>query len=142
MAVNGLDDALDRASVYKEAGAGVLFIEVPTSLGEMKAITTSLQGIPQLINLVEGAKTPLISLTEAEDLGYQIVLCANTALRASIQGMKQALSILHADGSQKNLNEAICSWEDRQKLFKLSQINEWEEKYLSIEAKEEVKIPE
>ncbi|WP_367619243.1 isocitrate lyase/phosphoenolpyruvate mutase family protein [Planococcus shenhongbingii] len=32
LAVNGLDDAIDRARVYKEAGADVLFIEAPTSL--------------------------------------------------------------------------------------------------------------
>ncbi|MBX0314646.1 isocitrate lyase/PEP mutase family protein [Planococcus glaciei] len=139
LAVNGVEDAIDRAKAYKAAGADVLFVEAPTSLEQMKAITDSLEGIPQLLNLVEGAKTPIISLKEAEKLGYQIVLCANTALRASIQGVKQALSILKTDESQENLNDAICSWEDRQKLFKLNQINEWEEKYLSIEPKEEVK---
>ncbi|MFJ7858778.1 oxaloacetate decarboxylase [Peribacillus sp. NPDC097206] len=100
LAVNGIEDAIDRAKAYKEAGADVLFIEAPTSIEQMKTITSSLKHIPQLINLVEGAKTPLITLDEAHELGYQIVLCANTVLRASIQGIKNALNILNFECSQ------------------------------------------
>lgn len=129
VAVHGVEDALDRAHAYAEAGADIIFVEAPTSLEQIKQITSSLKGIPQVINLVEGGKTPLISLQEAEELGFKIMLCANTVLRSAIKGITESLKILKAEGSQEYVLDLICTWEERQSLFKLDQIKEWEKKY-------------
>ncbi|NWQ40236.1 oxaloacetate decarboxylase [Bacillus sp. EB106-08-02-XG196] len=130
IAVNGVEDAIDRAFAYYEAGADIIFVEAPNTIEELRQITSSLKGIPQVINLVEGGKTPLISLKEAEEIGFKIMLCANTALRSAIKGITESLRILKEDGSQENLLPLICTWEERQSLFKLGQIKEWEKKYL------------
>ncbi|MEH6995027.1 oxaloacetate decarboxylase [Neobacillus drentensis] len=132
IAVNGVEDAIDRAFAYYEAGAGIIFVEAPNTVEELRQITSSLKGIPQVINLVEGGKTPLISLKEAEEIGFKIMLCANTALRSAIKGITESLRILKEEGSQENLLPLICTWEERQSLFKLGQIKEWEKKYLNI----------
>ncbi len=129
LAVNGIEDALERAHAYAEAGADVIFVEAPTTIEQLKQITSSLTGIPQIINLVEGGKTPLISLNEAEEIGFKIMLCANTVLRSAIKGITESLKRLQADGSQENIHNLICTWEERQSLFKLDQIKEWEDKY-------------
>lgn len=130
LAVNGIEDALERAHAYSEAGADIIFVEAPTTIEQLKQITSSLKGIPQVINLVEGGKTPLISLDEAEEIGFKIMLCANTVLRSAIKGINESLKILYKEGSHKNVLELICTWEERQTLFQLNQINEWENKYL------------
>jgi len=130
LAVNGIEDALDRAHAYAEAGAEIIFVEAPTTIEQMKQITTSLKGIPQVLNLVEGGKTPLISLTEAEEIGFKIMLTANTVLRSAIKGISESLRILKEEGTQEKVLEMICTWEERQALFKLNQIKEWEQKYL------------
>jgi 2-methylisocitrate lyase-like PEP mutase family enzyme len=132
IAVNGVEDAIDRAFAYYEAGAEIIFVEAPNTVEEIRQITSSLKGIPQVINLVEGGKTPLISLKEAEEIGFKIMLCANTALRSAIKGITESLRILKEEGSQENLLPLICTWEERQSLFKLNQIKEWEKKYLNI----------
>lgn len=132
IAVNGVEDAIDRAFAYYEAGADIIFVEAPNTIVELRQITSSLKGIPQVINLVEGGKTPLISLKEAEEIGFKIMLCANTALRSAIKGITESLRILKEEGSQENLLPLICTWEERQSLFKLNQIKEWEKKYLNI----------
>lgn len=129
LAVNGMEDALDRANAYAEAGADIIFVEAPTTIEQLKQITGSLNGIPQVINLVEGGKTPLITLKEAEEIGFKIMLCANTVLRSAIKGITESLRILKAEGSQENVHDLICTWEERQSLFKLHQIKEWENKY-------------
>jgi 2-methylisocitrate lyase-like PEP mutase family enzyme len=132
IAVNGVEDAIDRAFAYYEAGADIIFVEAPNTIEELRQITSSLKGIPQVINLVEGGKTPLISLKEAEEIGFKIMLCANTALRSAIKGITESLRILKEEGSQENLLPLICTWEERQSLFKLGQIKDWEKKYLNI----------
>ncbi|MDR7076220.1 2-methylisocitrate lyase-like PEP mutase family enzyme [Neobacillus niacini] len=131
IAVNGVEDAIDRAFAYYEAGADIIFVEAPNTIEQLRQITSSLKGIPQVINLVEGGKTPLISLKEAEEIGFKIMLCANTALRSAIKGITESLRILKEEGSQENLLPLICTWEERQSLFKLNQIKEWEKKYLN-----------
>ncbi|MFJ5760936.1 oxaloacetate decarboxylase [Neobacillus sp. NPDC093182] len=130
IAVNGVEDAIDRAFAYYEAGADIIFVEAPNTVQQLRQITSSLKGIPQVINLVEGGKTPLISLKEAEEIGFKIMLCANTALRSAIKGITESLRILKEEGSQENLLPLICTWEERQSLFKLNQIKDWEKKYL------------
>lgn len=132
LAITGLEDALERAHAYAEAGADVIFVEAPVSVEQLKQIAQSLKGIPLVLNLVEGGKTPLISVQEAERLGFKIVLCANTALRAAIKAIRETLLILKNEGSQEKLLDKICTWEERQSLFKLDQISEWEKKYLEI----------
>lgn len=130
LAINGIDDAIERANAYKEAGADVLFVEAPTSIQQLKAITTGIPNVPHIINMVEGGKTPLVSLKEAEELGFHIMLCANTVLRSAIKGIRDSLTVLKRDQSQENIHELICTWEERQNLFKLHEIQKWEEKYL------------
>lgn len=129
LAVNGMDDALERANAYKEAGADIIFVEAPTTIEQLLQISSSLKGIPQVINLVEGGKTPLVSLKESEEMGFKIMLCANTVLRSAIKGISESLKILKEEGSQENVMNRICTWKERQSLFKLNQIKEWEKQY-------------
>lgn len=129
LAVNGMSDALDRAHAYAEAGADIIFVEAPTTIEQLLQISSSLKGIPQVINLVEGGKTPLVSLKESEEMGFKIMLCANTVLRSAIKGISESLKILKEEGSQENVMNLICTWEERQSLFKLNQIKEWEKQY-------------
>lgn len=130
LAVNGMNDAIERAHAYKEAGADVIFVEAPTTIQQLQEITRSIKGVPHIINLVEGGKTPLVSLKEAEELGFKIMLCANTVLRSAIKGIMQSLKVLKEEGTQENIHELICTWEERQSLFKLNQVKEWEKEYL------------
>mgnify|MGYP001379974344 CR=1 FL=1 len=132
LAVSGIEEALERAAAYREAGADVLFVEAPTTLEEVERIGREFKGVPLVLNLVEGAKTPLVSLEEAERMGFKIVLCANTALRAAIRAVKDTLQTLKENASQIPLLDRICTWEERQKLFKLHEIQEWENKYLQL----------
>jgi len=129
-AVNGLDDALDRAYAYAEAGADVTFVEAPQSIEELERVTRELKGIPQMANMVEGGLTPILSAQELQDIGFKIMICANTALRGAMKGVRASLEALYKDRSQKDLGHLICTWEERQQLVKLHEIKRLEEKYL------------
>lgn len=127
--VYGIEEALERANAYKEAGAHAIFVEAPTDMEQLLRIPKEVPGIPHIINLVEGGKTPLVSRSEAQEMGFQIMLCANTALRGAIKGVVEAINLLHQEETQKNMNDFICSWEQRQQLFKLKEIQQLEVQY-------------
>lgn len=58
--VYGIEEALERANAYKEAGAHAIFVEAPTEMDQLLRIPKEVPGIPHIINLVEGGKTPLV----------------------------------------------------------------------------------
>jgi 2,3-dimethylmalate lyase len=57
-AVEGLERALERARLYREAGADALFIEALVSEAEVEEAARAFPGVPLLFNWAEGGKTP------------------------------------------------------------------------------------
>jgi 2-methylisocitrate lyase-like PEP mutase family enzyme len=79
-AVDGFQAAIDRSRRYVEAGADVIFLEAPQSLDEVRQISRLLT-VPLLLNIVVGGKTPMVSQSQATDMGFSLLLYANTALQ-------------------------------------------------------------
>lgn len=127
-AVSGIDEACDRAAVFLEEGADIAFVEAPTSREEMALISQRVKG-PLLINIVEGAKTPQVSLDEVGDMGFAVALYANTAMRAAVLGMQRVLSVLKETGDTRAVLSDILGWEERQALVKKPFFDSLDDKY-------------
>jgi len=128
IAVNGFDDAMERAAAYIEAGADMIFVEAPRSREQIAEIPKRL-GVPQFINIVAGGLTPMIGLGELEKMGYSMVLYANTALQASIAGMQKVLGHLKAHGSLDGVSSQLASFEERQRIVSKPHFDDLEKKY-------------
>lgn len=114
-AVEGLDAALERAERYVEAGADLTFVEAPTSIDEMRAITARLAA-PQVANMVVGGRTPLLGQAELAEIGFALVLYANTPLQAAMKAMSGALTALKRDGGVHNILGQLADFDERQRL--------------------------
>lgn len=100
IAVEGLAAALDRANLYAEAGADVLFVEAPGSREQLSAVATSLGGkLPLMANMVEGGKTPVFSAPELEAIGYALVIFPGGIARAIAHAARDFYATLVQDGS-------------------------------------------
>jgi methylisocitrate lyase len=86
---HGLDEALRRARLYKEAGATILFVEGPRSRDEIERIGKELPP-PLAINLIEGGRTPILSLEELQELGFFSVGFVLTGLYAAARALDDA----------------------------------------------------
>jgi len=128
IAVNGFDDAMERAAAYIEAGADMIFVEAPRSREQIAEIPKRLS-VPQFINIVAGGLTPMIGLGELEKMGYSMVLYANTALQASIAGMQKVLGHLKAHGSLDGVSNQLASFEERQRIVSKTHFDDLEKKY-------------
>jgi len=117
-AVEGFDAAIERAHHYAEAGADILFIEALTSEDEMRATPKLLPGLPHMMNIVFGGKTPPLPLAELEALGYSFALYANAALQAAIFGMQEALGSLKRTGSLSEVAGTLATFAERQRLVR------------------------
>ena len=100
IAVEGFDQALERAERYAEAGADVLFIEAPQSDAQMRAVTARFAGrLPLLANMVEGGSTPILDADQLTGLGFRIVITPGALVRALIPQAESLLAWLKAKGA-------------------------------------------
>jgi len=100
IAVEGVQPAIDRAGLYAEAGADLLFVEAPGSEAELSAVTSALGGrLPLMANMVEGGKTPVMSAQELEALGFSLVIFPGGIVRAVARTARDFYTTLARDGS-------------------------------------------
>jgi 2-methylisocitrate lyase-like PEP mutase family enzyme len=90
---HGVDEALERARLFKEAGADILFVEALKSEEEMRLFCSGLPG-PKMANLVEQGHTPLLPPDVLQDIGYQIAAYPLTIMSAAMRAMRDALQAM------------------------------------------------
>lgn len=95
-AVHGLDDALRRAELYLENGADGVFVEAPESLEELARVGAEFRHVPQMANMLEGGRTPLIPPEELFRMGFSIVAYPTTLIFRVARTIEKALADLRA----------------------------------------------
>ncbi len=83
VAVEGFERATERAALYREAGADVLFVEAPRTRDDLARMVSTLgTKTPLLANMVEGGKTPTLPAAELEAIGFALVIFPGAIVRA------------------------------------------------------------
>jgi 2-methylisocitrate lyase-like PEP mutase family enzyme len=128
LAGSGVEAAVERGCAYADAGADVVFVEAPPSLEVLGELPRRIPA-PLLLNMVEGGRTPLLDAAGAAALGYRVVLYANTALRAGAWAVREALAALRRDGSSAAVSDRLLTWDDRQRLVGLEEMQQLAARY-------------
>jgi 2-methylisocitrate lyase-like PEP mutase family enzyme len=101
IAVEGFERAIERAALYRDAGADVLFVEAPKTRAELKRIPPALGGVPLMANMVEGGKTPVLSGAELESMGFALVIFPGGIVRALARMAREYYASLAAGGTSE-----------------------------------------
>ena len=109
--VNGIDDAIERARSYIEAGADVIFTEALESPDEFRKFAKSVKA-PLLANMTEFGKSPLMSSKELEKAGYSMVIFPLTAFRATLRTMESVYGKLFMEGTQTGFMDMLMTRAD------------------------------
>src|SRR4051812_41152531 len=104
-AVEGFDQAVDRANAYLAAGADAIFPEAMQSRDEFTQFAKRVKA-PLLANMTEFGKGELLSVDELAAMGYRMVIFPQTAFRVSSKASLDCLTELRKSGTQK-------AWLDR-----------------------------
>jgi len=102
----GLDEAVRRGHAFAEAGADIVFIEAPQSLGELKTIAASFD-VPLFANMIEGGKTPFLSAQELDRLGFKMVVYPLSGLFATTSAIRDLLKTLKSTGSTSGYDRIV-----------------------------------
>ena len=128
IATSGINEAIERSNLYKEAGADLIFVEAPTSLEEMRHINKSIDA-PTLAIQIEGGKTPLLTTKEIEELGFNIVVYPNATVYATAWALKELWEGLMREGTTKNFMDRMICFDDFNTFVGLDKIRELETHY-------------
>jgi len=124
----GLEEAIRRGKAYYEAGADVIFIEAPKTEEELREIPSALPDVPLLANMIEGGKTPCLSVQDLEKLGFKLGVFALSGLFAATKAIEDCFRFLKENGTTSGF-ENTSSFQDYKELINIKKYQDLEEKF-------------
>lgn len=128
LAAHGIDEAIERANRYREAGADLIFVEAPRSAEEMRRIAREVSA-PTMANMIEGGKTPTLTPAELQEIGFSVVVYPLAALYAAAWAVREVMRELRATGRTHAALDRMISFAEFNQMVGLQQIREAEAHY-------------
>ncbi|MCB1877144.1 MAG: methylisocitrate lyase [Chromatiales bacterium] len=133
LAVEGLEQAVERARACVAAGADMVFPEAITDLDMYRQFAEAV-GVPVLANITEFGATPLFTTEELASAGVRLALYPLSAFRAMNAAALRVYETLRRDGTQKAVLDTMQS---RAELYDFLGYHDYEQKLDALFAKEE-----
>ncbi len=130
LAVNGIDDAIYRARLYRDAGADLIFVEAPESVEQMKRIIREVKA-PHMVNMLPGGKTPMLTAKELQEIGYSVVAYATACTYTIAKAVRDLFETLHETGTTASLEDRMVKFDEFNRLVGLGEIRRKEEECYS-----------
>ncbi|MEO5803882.1 MAG: methylisocitrate lyase [Verrucomicrobiota bacterium] len=115
VAGEGLQRGIERACVYRDAGADMIFAEALTDLGQYKKFAEAVK-IPVLANITEFGKTPLYTVEELAAAKVSLALYPLSAFRAMSAAALDIYQTIRKCGTQKSL---LSKMQTRAELYEI-----------------------
>jgi carboxyvinyl-carboxyphosphonate phosphorylmutase len=128
LAVYGIDESIERANKYHEAGADLIFIEAVTTEDEMRKSIREVNA-PLMASMIEGGKTPILTVKELQDIGYSTVVYPLSTMFVSAWAVKNLMEELHEKGTTASSMDKMVLFDDFMKLVKLDKLRQIEDSY-------------
>ncbi|MEX2157999.1 MAG: oxaloacetate decarboxylase [Dehalococcoidia bacterium] len=125
----GLEEAIRRGKLYRDAGADVVFVEAPRSVEELRDVARAIPDAPLFANMIEGGKTPLLSSAELQELGYKMVVYPLSALFAATHAVEETYRALFEDKSTARRAGSMVSFEEFEEIIDVPGWRELEGRY-------------
>jgi 2-methylisocitrate lyase-like PEP mutase family enzyme len=126
----GIEEAIRRGQAFVDAGADVIFIEAPESVDEMVEIGRRIDK-PLLANIVVGGSTPLLSIKELSDIGYQLAIFPGSAFLAMGAAVESVYSHIKSSGSTAGLEMPLYDFQAFNRLMGFDKVWKFEETWHS-----------
>lgn len=99
--VEGLEEAVERAKFYINAGADAIFPEALITESDFRTFSNQIN-VPLLANMTEFGKTPYYTASEFESFGFNMVIYPVTSLRVAAKAYEQVFQEIASKGTQQN----------------------------------------
>lgn len=121
LACEGVDQAVERAQAYAEAGADLVYVEAPEKQEVLENLPTWI-GHPLVINMLTGGRTPPHGLDDLRSFGYKLVIWPIESLLVSAYIVKKLVQTLLNTGRVDSMRDEMVTFQAIQDLLGLPSI--------------------
>lgn len=121
LAVDGIDEAIERAQLALDAGADLLFVEAPTDVEQMRRICKDLRGLT-MANNVEGGRTPFLTAADLQSIGYAAVAYPVSATYTIARAVRELMTALASEGTTLGIADRMVNFEEFNRIVGLDEI--------------------
>jgi len=107
----GMAEAVSRAKRYQDAGVDLVFIDGIKTVAEVEAVARQVSG-PKVVSIVDGTDAATLDANALQDMGFELVFFAVTALFSAARAVEQALADLRRHGTPRAVVPAGMSYAD------------------------------
>lgn len=118
VAVENLDEAITRVCSARDAGADASFVEAPESADMLVEIGRR-SPAPNVANMIEGGRTPVLPLDELTGLGFHLVLYPLAGLFAAARAVEEIYTVLHHAGTTRGEEHRLTTFSTFNELIGL-----------------------
>ena len=129
LAVDGIDAAIERASIYRDVGVDLLFVEAPGTVADMRRIVTEVGGL-HLANMIDFGQSPDLSGPELEEIGFTTAVWPVSSIFAQAFAMRELMSALKRDGTTRAARDRMLRFDEFTDLVGLSSMRAREDEEL------------
>jgi 2-methylisocitrate lyase-like PEP mutase family enzyme len=106
LGVEGMNAALDRAALYREAGADMVFVQGADEAETLRAVCAAVPG-PHLANVSQASGRPGLSAEECQAAGAAAVMFPMAALLAALGAVDRLFAALRRTGRVEVSEEVL-----------------------------------
>lgn len=129
--VEGLDAMIERANLYVEAGADMIFAEALWHAQDWRQAVADISA-PLLANMTEFGKSELLSAQELHDLGARMVIFPVTSLRLAMGIIHEAFGEIARSGTQRELIDKMQTRKELYDLIDYEKYNKFDQKLFNF----------
>ena len=116
LAVEGMDAAIRRMEDAREAGAHASFVEAPESREQLEAIGRRAPA-PNVANMIEGGRTPVLPLDELRQLGFHLVMYPLAGLYAAAKSLRDVFQHVRQHAGTDAVQDQLLSFAEFNQLI-------------------------
>ncbi len=128
LALNGLDDAIERAQLYRQAGADLIFVEALQTTEQMRRVCGEIEA-PVLATRMNGGRTPELSAAEFADLGFAALALPAIATYAIARTLRKVMTALALDDNDPAIADQLMGFDEFNELIGLGDLRDREKGY-------------
>ncbi|KAF9047891.1 oxaloacetate acetylhydrolase [Panaeolus papilionaceus] len=118
--VLGMEEAIERLKLARDAGADVCFIEGVKTEELLRSTVAALAPTPVLVNVISGGLTPSFTYGDAERMGAKIIIFSLVSCVAMVHAVRAAMHSLKKTGT----DFASAGGMDPKSFFEVMGLNE------------------
>ncbi|MDJ0390712.1 isocitrate lyase/PEP mutase family protein [Roseomonas sp. E05] len=124
----GIEEAVRRARLYREAGVDLVFVDGIKAVAEVKAVARAVPG-PKVVSIVDGTEAAALRVADLQELGFSVVLYAVSTLFSAVQAIAGTLEALRRDGTTQGRQGAMASYAEFSEIVGLPVHKAWADRF-------------